>query len=278
MLKRHFYLYLIFYLLAGPGFGQTRKSASPEGGFDAFYIYVAMNLRYPVDALRNRISGKVYVKFTIDSTGKIKNPEAIQGPRYGLREEAVRLIQLGPKWNPMIRDGKQVNSEFKLPINFSMPQFQPKTIENVAKDNPNVTVLKLPGVGLLKVSSSINQLKKLKSLDLSGNDITTLPKEFSELENLKSVNLANNQIKEIPDALIKCSGIKVINLNNNAIDEVPKELFHKSQLKKLFLNNTDIKHLPDGIEKSGLKKLYIKNTPLSKEQVAKKLPNTKIYY
>lgn len=80
------------------------------------------NIKYPAEGIKDKIEGKVFVQFTIDSTGKVINPVILRGLGYGFDEEVVRVVQLLPDWEPSYVDGKPVSSLRVMPINFSQPK------------------------------------------------------------------------------------------------------------------------------------------------------------
>ncbi|MBO9703853.1 MAG: energy transducer TonB [Sporocytophaga sp.] len=76
------------------------------------------NIKYPEEGLKNKLEGKVFVEFTIDSTGKIINPRIVRGLGNGFDEEVMRVFQLMPDWKPGYSDGKPVDSKKVLPVEF----------------------------------------------------------------------------------------------------------------------------------------------------------------
>jgi protein TonB len=84
--------------------GWTRVDVQPKfpGGIANFYKYIGENLKYPKDAKRQGIQGKVMVEFVIDSIGVIK-PSSIKvakGIFPSCDEEAIRVISQSPHWTP----------------------------------------------------------------------------------------------------------------------------------------------------------------------------------
>ena len=90
------------------------------GGIKSFYKYINKNLKYPKKAQRKKIEGKVFVKFFVTPSGSVQNIEVIRGIGYGCDEEAVRLMQNCPKWNPLRSRGKAKNVAYVLPIYFRL--------------------------------------------------------------------------------------------------------------------------------------------------------------
>lgn len=93
---------------------------APKGGMAAFYEYVGKKLKYPAQARRMGIEGKVFVEFVVDKDGTITDVKAIKGIGAGCDEEAIRVIQASPKWNPGKQRGRPVKVRMILPITFKL--------------------------------------------------------------------------------------------------------------------------------------------------------------
>jgi len=93
---------------------------TPKGGMAAFYEYVGKKLKYPAQARRMGIEGKVFVEFVVDKDGSITDVKAIKGIGAGCDEEATRVIQNAPKWNPGKQRGRPVKVRMILPITFKL--------------------------------------------------------------------------------------------------------------------------------------------------------------
>ena len=93
---------------------------TPPGGMSAFYKYVATNLRYPAQARRMGIEGKVFVQFVVDKDGALTDVQAIKGIGVGCDEEAVRVISKAKKWSPGKQRGRPVKVRMILPITFKL--------------------------------------------------------------------------------------------------------------------------------------------------------------
>ncbi|WP_420582411.1 energy transducer TonB [Reichenbachiella sp.] len=92
----------------------------PLGGLSAFYLHVAKQMKYPNQARRMGVEGKVYVQFVIDKSGKLTNVHAVKGIGGGCDEEAVRVIQNSPDWSPGKQRGRPVKVRMILPITFKL--------------------------------------------------------------------------------------------------------------------------------------------------------------
>jgi len=93
---------------------------TPNGGMAAFYQYVSKKLKYPAQARRMGIEGKVFVQFVVDKDGTLTEVQAVKGIGAGCDEEAVRVIEGAPKWNPGKQRGRAVKVRMILPITFKL--------------------------------------------------------------------------------------------------------------------------------------------------------------
>jgi protein TonB len=98
----------------------VEETATPKGGMGAFYEFVRSKLKYPAQARRMGIEGKVFVEFVINRDGSIQDVRAIKGIGAGCDEEAVRVVQSAPPWNPGKQRGKAVRQRYVVPITFKL--------------------------------------------------------------------------------------------------------------------------------------------------------------
>lgn len=101
-------------------FTVVEESATPKGGMQAFYKYVGEKIKYPAQARRMGIEGRVFVEFVINKDGSLSDVKAIKGIGAGCDEEAVRIIQSAPAWNAGKQRGKAVKQRYTLPIIFKL--------------------------------------------------------------------------------------------------------------------------------------------------------------
>lgn len=83
--------------------------------------FIQRNIRYPEVALKNKIEGRVYVTFTVETDGSITNIKVLRDIGGGCGQEAVRVVSIMPKWKPGTQRGKPVRVQFNLPIVFQHP-------------------------------------------------------------------------------------------------------------------------------------------------------------
>jgi len=88
-----------------------------DGGERGMRIFIKENLRYPITG--DCIQGKVYVRFTVDTRGNVKNCDVLRGLRKEANEEAIRVVQQ-MKFIPGKLDGQLKEMKMVVPISFTL--------------------------------------------------------------------------------------------------------------------------------------------------------------
>lgn len=82
--------------------------------------FIKQHLRYPKEALRNGVEGLVVLQFVVDRNGKISEPQAVKTLGMGTDEEAIRVVNLFPNFEPALQNGKPVEFRYTLPIRYGL--------------------------------------------------------------------------------------------------------------------------------------------------------------
>lgn len=82
--------------------------------------YLKEKQHYPPQAKRQHREGKVVIKFTVDTLGKIRQPEIIRSTDTIFNKEALRIVKEMPPWKPGKNNGQKINVTYSLPINFRL--------------------------------------------------------------------------------------------------------------------------------------------------------------
>jgi len=96
------------------------KRAQFPGGYAAMMSFMRENISYPTYARETNISGTVYLQFVVEKNGSITSIEVLREVNGGCTEEAIRVLELMPLWEPGLQNGRPVRSIFNLPIKFSL--------------------------------------------------------------------------------------------------------------------------------------------------------------
>lgn len=83
--------------------------------------YISENLKYPPIAQKNDIEGKVYVRFQVDTLGKVTNVVIVKGADILLDTAAIELISNMPDFIPAENRGVKVEMSFVFPVIFKIP-------------------------------------------------------------------------------------------------------------------------------------------------------------
>ncbi|MGB7395443.1 MAG: TonB family protein [Pricia sp.] len=105
-----------------PIFPGCEDAADPRACFqEKIQKHIGKNFRYPDEAQKQGIQGRVAIMFTIDEQGNIVNIRK-RGPHKLLEAETVRIIEKLPQMQPGKSGGKAVRVPFSIPITFKLQQ------------------------------------------------------------------------------------------------------------------------------------------------------------
>lgn len=90
------------------------------GGEDSLRVFISKNVKYPDEAIKEKVQGKVYITFTVTKEGKVADARIARGVCPSLDKEALRVINTSPVWKPGKQRGQAVNVEYTVPINFAL--------------------------------------------------------------------------------------------------------------------------------------------------------------
>tara|TARA_R110001592_G_scaffold33985_5_gene117150 strand:+ start:816 stop:1478 length:663 start_codon:yes stop_codon:yes gene_type:complete len=96
------------------------KQASFPGGAEAWGEFLNKNFKYPRNAQRMGIEGKVVLTFYVAANGEISDLKVLRGISKECDEEAIRVLSKSPRWNPGLQRGVPVKSPRRVTINFKL--------------------------------------------------------------------------------------------------------------------------------------------------------------
>ncbi len=82
--------------------------------------FIELELKYPPEAKKRGDEGFVIIVFTVDEEGNVKDPQIVNGDRDYFNEEALRVVNLFPKWIPGEVDGIPSPVHVTVPIEFRL--------------------------------------------------------------------------------------------------------------------------------------------------------------
>lgn len=101
--------------------GDTIPARFP-GGDKAMKAYIEANRKYPFASLRNGIEGVVDVSFTVMPDGSREQLSIVRLVDPDLEAEAIRLVNDMPAWTPATVEGRPVESDADVQVEFVLPE------------------------------------------------------------------------------------------------------------------------------------------------------------
>lgn len=107
----------------GEKIAYSKKATQPQfkGGTSSMYQFLAQNLRYPVEASRRGISGRVKLSFSVCEDGSLCEYKVEKGLVPDIDEEALRVVKkMSGQWEPGELRGQKVKVRYSFPLNFML--------------------------------------------------------------------------------------------------------------------------------------------------------------
>ncbi len=90
------------------------------GGMEELMTYLGATIKYPEQAKKDSVEGRVYIEFVVDENGHVIKPTPLNSVREDIDKEAVRAILEMPKWQPGQNDNQNVKVKMVIPISFKL--------------------------------------------------------------------------------------------------------------------------------------------------------------
>ncbi|RAK66153.1 energy transducer TonB [Hymenobacter edaphi] len=94
------------------------RPASFAGGDTAAAGWIQRKVRYTALALRNQVEGRVLVRFWVDGTGRVQQPQRLKSVGAGLEEAVEHALLTMPRWAPAVVEGQPVAVPYELAVFF----------------------------------------------------------------------------------------------------------------------------------------------------------------
>jgi TonB family protein len=90
------------------------------GGVEAMVKFLDDNIKYPEDAKKGKIFGRVYITFIVTAKGILTDIKLVHGIGGGCDEEALKAVHMMPIWKPGTMNGKPVSNYVAVPVFFRL--------------------------------------------------------------------------------------------------------------------------------------------------------------
>ena len=111
----------------------------------------------------------------------------------------------------------------------------------------NLEVLRLENIGLEVPPPNLSTLKRLKSVNLSGNKLTKWPLFLESLDSLHHLNLSQNPLQGLPAKVGRHTELRYLDVLHNNIDSLPSTIGQLTELKVLRVGLNRLKAFPPQI-------------------------------
>ena len=157
-----------------------------------------------------------------------------------------------PRWLTSLDSLEEIN------LNFNKLNLKKRDIRRLAK----VEDVLLAGNGIKKLPDNVGMLR-CESLNLSKNQISSLPRSFAELKQARYLIFYDNAFESIPEELVGFKNLKHLDFYKNKITEIPDFIGDMDNLQQLFLSFNKIEEIPDTLRNlKRLKYFYIHHNEL----------------
>ena len=137
------------------------------GGQQKFYEYIGSEFKYPAEARKKGLSGRVTLRFIVEKDGSLSNIRIISDAGMGTGEEAVRVLQNSVKWKPGMNKGEAVRVEYTLPIQLNLAaenNSEPEKKGSLELKGPSAPLYILDGKEIDKLTLDNMDKDKIQSL------------------------------------------------------------------------------------------------------------------
>ncbi|MDH5366493.1 MAG: energy transducer TonB, partial [Cyclobacteriaceae bacterium] len=141
--------------------------ASPNMSMTDFYNHIGSIIKYPKEAKKKGIEGKVFVEFIINKKGEVTQLKVLKGIGSGCDNAALEAMQNVEDWNPAKHNGKIVSQKIVLPINFELGEnIKEEEIFTIVSDpaSPNMSMSEF----YIHIGSLINYPKEAEEKGIEG--------------------------------------------------------------------------------------------------------------
>ena len=190
----------------GDVFDVVEEMPQYPGGPQALFEFLSNNVKYPEEAEKAGIQGRVIATFVVETDGSISQPTIVKSVDPLLDAEALRVISAMPKWKPGKQNGKVVRVKYTVPLSFHFDSTGEKeddhlvskdgTITEIDVENGSTTVTR----PLFIVDGKIMDNEKVYSID---------PKTIERLDMLKDRSAIEKYGEKAKD------GVVIITLKKN---------------------------------------------------------------
>lgn len=139
------------------------------GGMANFDKFIARSVKYPAEALKNNVEGKVFLSYIVETDGRLTAIKVVRAIGSGIDEEAIRVLKSSPKWTPGYNGRTPVRVQYNIPITFTINHEKAKQEEKQKQ-----TGLVAPPANPLYIIDGKRMTDQIDKQNINPNDIESL--------------------------------------------------------------------------------------------------------
>ena len=167
-----------------PVFQVVEEMPEFPGGMGECLKFLGKNIKYPVEAQKAGVQGKVIVQFVVEKDGNIANPKVVRSIDPDLDGEAIRVISIMPKWKPGMQKGQPVRVKYTVPVTFRLDGKDIKSNEARHLELKTDTVFHENPLRIGKETFSLKDWKEKPLLIVDG-----IEKPYSQMEKMNASDI-----------------------------------------------------------------------------------------
>lgn len=167
-----------------PVFRVVEEMPEFPGGMGECLKFLGKNIKYPVEAQKAGVQGKVIVQFVVEKDGNIANPKVVRSIDPDLDGEAIRVISIMPKWKPGMQKGQPVRVKYTVPVTFRLDGKDTKSNETRHLELRTDSVFQENPLRIGKETFSLKDWKEKPLLIVDG-----IEKPYSQMEKMNASDI-----------------------------------------------------------------------------------------
>lgn len=167
-----------------PVFQVVEEMPEFPGGMGECLKFLGKNIKYPVEAQKAGVQGKVIVQFVVEKDGNIANPKVVRSIDPDLDGEAIRVISIMPKWKPGMQKGQPVRVKYTVPVTFRLDGKDTKSNETRHLELRTDSVSQENPLRIGKETFSLKDWKEKPLLIVDG-----IEKPYSQMEKMNASDI-----------------------------------------------------------------------------------------
>jgi TonB family protein len=188
-------------------FVSVDKAPGFPGGIEKFYAFIGKNIKYPQEAVKNNVQGKVFLQFVVEADGSLSNIKVDKGLGSGTDEEAIRVLKASPRWTPGMKNNEAVRVLYHIPLSFTLHK-----TEKTATPESTITKLSI---------STKGEANNKPTYFINGEEASVEAFEKLNLKNITSVNVIKASDKQKIDGTKIANDVIIIKLKQGKTTEKP---------------------------------------------------------